>query len=384
MNRFVISVLLLVVAVGVIAAGCGQALAPTVAPPPGKQQPVATKAVWEQKWEDLIAGARKEGKVVMYGEIGALLKDRLIQDFQNKYGVQIEFLTGRPPEVAQKYLQERAANLHLPDVFITGQTTTLTLLKPRGVLARVTPNLVLPEVLDTKAWPDGKLPFLDKDEMGVPLISAYRSYFVVNTELVKEGQFTEYKDLLEPRFKGKLTLIDPTTPGAGGTWVAYIMVKLMGREPGEKFMRQLETQELAITRDTRLHVETVARGKYAIAIGPLPQVVADLAAAGSPIAWAKTKEPGMVLTGSFAAAIPDQPPHPNAMALMLNHLLSKQGQLALSEAAGEPARRLDVPSTFALPGTIPPAGVNVVWLDEDFILKEPTFYPLSREILKIR
>lgn len=384
MKRFIISLVLLVLAAGAIAAGCQPALAPTVAPPPNKEQPAATKAAWEQKWDTLIAGAKKEGKVVMYGEIGQILREKLTRDFQNNYGIQIDFVIGRPPEVAQRYLQERAANLHLPDVFITGQTTTLTLLKPRGVLAPIKPLLILPEVLDTKAWPEGKLPFLDKDELAMPLVSAYRSFFLLNTDLVKEGQFSSYPDLLDPRWKGKITLVDPTTPGAGGSWVAYVMLKLMGREQGEKFLRQLETQDLAITRDTRLHGETVARGKYAIGIGPLPQVVADLTQAGAPIAWAKTKEPGMVLTGSFAAAVPDQPAHPNAAALMFNHLLSRQGQLAVSESAGEPARRLDVPTTFALPGTIPPAGVNVFWLDEDFIVKEPSFYPVSREIFKIR
>ncbi len=374
---FVLTLLL-----GLVVAACQPPGAPTATPPPGKPSPAARPA-WEQKWDEVVAAAKKEGKLVMYGEIGQILKDRLGQDFQAKYGIQIEYVTGRPPEVAQKYLQEKAAGHNLPDIFITGQTTTITLLKSREVLAPIQPHLILPEVLDMKAWPQGKLPFLDADGTTSALVSAYRSYFLVNTELVKDPQIS-YQDLLDPKWKGKITMIDPTTPGAGGTWVAYIMLRLMGREQGEKYLRQLETQELAITRDTRLHVETTARGKYALAIGPLPQVVADLSKAGAPIAWARTKEAGMVITGSFAMAVPRTPAHPNAATMMLNHLLSKQGQLALSEAASEPPRRLDVSDKFALPGTKAPEGVEVLWLDEDFIVNEPKFYPVSREILKIR
>ncbi|MDZ4247440.1 MAG: extracellular solute-binding protein, partial [Dehalococcoidia bacterium] len=340
--------------------GCRSSVTPTSPAPvrPAATQEIKTpvKPEWEQRWDKVVAGAKQEGRITVYGEVGPILKEKLVEGFQKKYGVEIEYVVGRPPEVAQRYLQEAAANIHLADLFITGQTTTPTILKPRGVLSPVKPQLILPEVLDLNAWPDNKLPFLDKDELVLALVAAYRSFIVVNTDLVKEGEVSSYIDLLDPRWKGKITLIDPTTPGSGGSWVAYVMLKTMGREEGEKYLRQLATQELAITRDTRIHVETVARGKYAIAIGALPQVVADLAQAGSPIKWAKMKEGGLVLPGSFAAALPQKPQHPNGSTLLLNHLLAKDGQLALSQSTREPARRLDVARTNLLPGTVAQPG----------------------------
>ncbi|MBI4333177.1 MAG: extracellular solute-binding protein [Chloroflexi bacterium] len=331
-----------------------------------------------------MAEAKKEGKVVLYGEIGPALKAKLIDGFEKKYGIEIEFVVGRPPEVAQRYLQERTANLHLADVFITGQTTTSTVLKPRGVLAPVRPHLVMPEVLDMKAWPEGRLPFLDADELVVPLISAFRSGVAVNTDLVKKGQLASYRDLLNSMWKEKITLSDPSMPGAGGTLVAFLMLKGMGVQEGEKYLQQLATLNPFITRDTRLHMESVARGKYSIGMGPTPQVLADLAGAGAPVAWAPMQEGGIVIPGGSAAALPDKPSHPRAAALMLNYLLSRDGQLAFSESRGEPARRLDVPTAHVLPGTMPQPGEKAFWLDEDFVLKEPTFYPLSREIFGIK
>ena len=84
-------------------------------------------------WEQLIANAKKEGKVVVYGNIGPLLKKNLTDGFKGKFGIEMECVVGRPPEVATRYLQERTANIRIADFFIAGQTTTTTLLKPKGV-----------------------------------------------------------------------------------------------------------------------------------------------------------------------------------------------------------------------------------------------------------
>lgn len=338
------------------------------------------KAEWEQRWEQLVANARKEGKVVVYGNIGPLLKKNLYEGFKGRFGIEVEFIVGRPPEVATRYLQERTANLRMADFFIAGQTTTTTLLKPKGVLRQLRPQLVLPEVLDPKAWPLGKLPFLDKEELSLALISYYQTSVVVNTDLVKEREVRTYQDFLNPKWKGKIILYDPTMPGAGGTWVAFTMLKAMGREAGEKLMRQLVKQDPVITRDARLHAEGVARGKYAIGIGADNQAVADFIGVGTPIAWARMQEGGIVVGGTFVAALPDNPAHPNAAVLLLNWILSKEGQQLVSQAAGEPARRVDVPRSGLLPGVVPQPGDRVEWVDEEFILTEPTFYPLSKEI----
>src|SRR3990172_7180257 len=117
--------------------------------------PAQPKAEWEQKWEQLAASAKKEGKVVVYGNVGPLLKKNLTDGFKGRFGIEMEFVVGRPPEVATRYLQERTANVRMNDFFIAGQTTTATLLKPKGVLSPLRPQLILPEVLDSKAWPQG-------------------------------------------------------------------------------------------------------------------------------------------------------------------------------------------------------------------------------------
>ncbi len=161
-------------------------------------------------------------------------------------------------------------------------------------------------------------------------------------------------------------------------------MQAFGRAAGEKYLRQLAAQDPMITRDPRMQSETVARGKYAIGIGDSPQVVQDLAQAGAPIAWARMKEGGLMIPAAFATSLLDKPAHPAAAALMLNFLLSKEGQQIASEAMGLPPMRHDLPLTRSLEESAPKLGDKVYWLDEDLILTELTYYPLVREIFKLK
>ncbi len=345
----------------------------------GASAPGGAPADWQTRWNNVVAGAKQEGKIVFYGEAGPIMKDRITAIFKEKYGIQVDTVTGKGPEVAQKYASERAAGLVLGDILMVGQTTTPTIVKPKGLLTSPKPYLILPEVLDMNAWPEGKLPFLDKDEISMALIAGHNRFVAVNTELVKQPELS-YQDLLDPKWKGKIILYDPSMPGNGGTWFAFMMLRAFGRDAGEKYLRQLATQDLVVTKDARLQGEATAKGKYAIAIGAMYQSVSDLAAAGAPFNWARIKEGGMILPGAFVAALPDKQAHPNGAILMINYLLSKEGQLIASEAAGLAPRRNDVDTKFVLPGVLPQPGDKFTWLDEDFILTEPTLYPLAKQI----
>ncbi len=92
----------------------------------------------------------------------------------------------------------------------------------------------------------------------------------------------------------------------------------------------------------------------------------------------------MVIPGAYVVALPDKPAHPDAAALMMNFLLSKEGQQVASDSMGLPAIRRDLPVSRTLEEGMPKAGDKVYWLDEEVVLTEPTFYPLAREIFRIQ
>lgn len=91
-----------------------------------------------------------------------------------------------------------------------------------------------------------------------------------------------------------------------------------------------------------------------------------------------------MIPGAFVAALPDKPAHPNAAALMINFLLTREGQQIASDAMGLPAMRRDLPLTRSLEATMPKPGDKAYWLDEDMVLAEPSYYPLAREIFGMK
>ena len=341
------------------------------APAPARTTKVAKQkpAGWEQKWATVLAAAKKEGQVTVYSQWGPETRNLLIKGFRDKYGIDVEWLSvSRGPEITAKVAKERSAGINSADFFGTGLTTTLVTMKPQGLLGKIEPLLILPEVTDPKAWRIGKLPIVDKEGMGFGMIATTQRYILINTDLVKKGEITSYKDLLKPQFKGKLTLNDPTVTGPGNAMFGHFAQDLWGEAGTVQFLKDLLIkQEAVITRDNRQQVEWVARGKYAIAIAPLVEVTQDFLKQGAPLALLAAKEGVAIISGAGAFGIPPVMAHPNATTVFVNWLLSKEGQTLFIKGFGNPSARADVAGEGLNPLLFPQPGEKIYPETEEVI-----------------
>src|ERR671925_2366382 len=114
-----------------------------------------------QEWEKILAAGKKEGKVAVIGPVGADRRDVLVEPFQKKYGITVEYFADRGAGIGPRLSTERGAGQYLWDVTVTGTTTGLVTLLPAGMLDPMEPALVLPDVKDPKQWRGGSLEFLD-------------------------------------------------------------------------------------------------------------------------------------------------------------------------------------------------------------------------------
>lgn len=115
--------------------------------------------------------------------------------------------------MVEKLLRERRAGLYLSDLYLHGITTMLVIMKPADILAPMEPLLVLPEVKNPSAWYEGRLPFVDRDKF-VLAFSAYASASLnVNRAMVKDDEIKSFRDVLQPRWKDKIVMEDPSVPG---------------------------------------------------------------------------------------------------------------------------------------------------------------------------
>jgi iron(III) transport system substrate-binding protein len=339
-------------------AACAPGAAPTASAGPGSQaaaNPVASgqsegaQGGAAAEWDRVVAAAKREGKLVIVGQVGADVREALTQDFQRRFPeIQVEYNSMRGAEIAAKLPTERQAGQYLVDLAVTGTTSQLDLMDA-NVLDPIQPYLVGPETLDRSKWLGGKLDFADNAEkFNVVMISGVNLPIAYNPTLVSSSELKSYKDVLDPKWRGKVSMVDPRMAGSGLAAATFFYgTPSLGKE----FLANLFAAGVVFSRDLRQPLEWLARGQYPVSLGPSAFEAVELRQKGLPIELlgADAVEESSYLTASWGSvAVVNRPPHPNAAKVYLNWLLSRDGQTEVSKANGHPSRRLDVSTDHLL------------------------------------
>lgn len=346
---------------------------------PAEKEKAIAKEGWEIEWERVQKEAKKEGSAVIYTTSGTEVRTALRNAFKQKHGVELEFIAGRTAELVARLTNERRVGLYMADLYMGGTSEPVTLLKPGGFLEPIKPVLVLPEVLESKAWYGGDLPWADSERDTIFRFLAYPiGLIIINNPMVQKEEIRSLYDLLNPKWKGKIVMNDPTTPGSGGRAFAVIGWDMLNLE----YWRSFAQQEPVITRDQRLLVEWVARGKYPIAFAARPPEVTEFKRAGAPIEYIVPQEGSYISSGSGAISLINKAPHPYAAKAFLNWLLSREGQIVFTQAHGGHSARLDVPTEGLVPELLRQPGVKYfLGADtEEWLPKEPERIKVARDI----
>ncbi len=308
-----------------------------------------------QEWEKVLATAKKEGKVSVIGPVGADRRDVLVEPFQKKYGITVDYSADRGSGIGPKLSAERGAGHYNWDVVVTGTTTGLLTLLPAGMLDPMEPALLLPQVKDPKQWRGGAPEFVDAEKRFLVMTPSQRGTLFVNPNVVKPQEIKSYKDLLNPRWRKKIVIDDPTKAGPGQATFTFFYLH---SDLGADFIRALAKQEPAILRDYTQEIDGIAREKYSILIGVSDIVAEARMKDGLPIAILdprQIKEGSDVSPGSGGLGLFNRAPHQNAAKVYLNWLLSKEGQEGFAKVNGYISARLDV-STDHSPWRVPIPG----------------------------
>lgn len=316
------------------------------------------RADFESDWKALIAAAQKEGKVVLSTVPGTGMRKRLPEIFKKKFGVDVEIIVTPSRQAAQRAIREAKAGANTVDVFSTGQSTLIRVLYPKGLLAPIKPLLFHPDVVTKKdVWQKGEPWFIDdKRAYMFRAVDLVIPMAFVNAKYVDPKAFKTTKDFLDPKYKGKIVVYDPTRPGPGSNAISYYM-----REKGEQFVIDLiKGQEAKLTRNRRQLVDWLAQGRYPIAFAASINEIGRLRREGFQIAAVQPSDimpydaPGSGVLVLFKGA-----PHPKAAQLFLNWILTQEGMQLYQDLEGMPVTRTDVDrSSLMVPETIPKPGVE--------------------------
>jgi ABC-type Fe3+ transport system substrate-binding protein len=301
-----------------------------------------SQAESDRVWNELAAAARPEGKVVIMTNTTGV-RDTMAPHFQERFGIEAEVLISRTG--AQRISEERAAGAVGIDFFLSGLNSMGNVLMPQGALAPVKPLLVHPDVTDPGRWRDGLIKFADPEGMYVlTTLESANNQVTINTQYVNPAELRVSDDLLNPKWKGKISShgVGNFSPG-DNAWIFYMLQK------GDDWIRKLYAQELFITDENRIIADNMARGSYPISLTLGEQEIMFLREQGFPIEviWWEDLPRQAGGGGTYMGVIAGAP-HPNALKLWVNWFASQEGQTMYSAAAAQPSRRVDVP-----PGTVP-------------------------------
>ena len=302
---------------------------------------------WQAEWEKILTAAEKEGQVNIGGPPGDIYRFALMEVFQKKYPkIKVEWDGAEGRAKIPRIVRERGAGIFNMDIYIGGSGSPLGALKPIGAFDPFRPELILPDVVDDGKWHEGlNAGFVDTEKK---LIYAFdgttQDIVYVNWDFVSKNDFKAFKDLLDPKWAGKIVWEDPRREGSGLNSAQIFLLSY-----GEGFLKKLLTeQKIVFTFDRRQLTEWVVRGRYPIGISVAEdqlKLFLEQGVGKSLKPLEDTTLSKLYSQGFGSVAVFNRRPHPNATKVYLNWLLSKEGQTSwVTNTLSRNSRRLDVVS----------------------------------------
>jgi iron(III) transport system substrate-binding protein len=286
----------------------------------------------------LIEGAAREGQVVFYS---AMIVNQMLRPlaaaFAKKYPfVRMTYWRADSEELLPKLSAEARAGKPVADLFEGSGGGEV------AVEAGLTQPFYSPLLAEyPQAYRDPK----------AQLAPTRLSYFGIayNTRQVPADKVPKsYSDLLDPQWKGRMAWPYATT----GRYLFLINLRLAwGEDQAMAYFKKLAEQKIInfASGSARTLVDRVIAGEYPLALNIYAHHPLISAAKGAPVN-ARLLDPVPSAAGTISV-IKDAP-HPHAAMLLMDFLLSREGQKILADAEYFPANP-EVPPLPQLAGIVP-------------------------------
>lgn len=267
----------------------------------------------------LVEGAKKEGKVSYYHTSPADVGIKFLKKFQEKYPfLEFEAYRSGDESLLNKILAESQAKRYVFDV---ANTTGITgeIVRRKGLFAKY----LSPQ---REFYPDAC-----KDQEGYWTDTFLNlNTLAYNTNLVSPREAPRtWNDLLDPRWKGKMGM------DAKAYWWFANMLKVMNEKQGLYYMKRLGEQNIRFRNGRTLNVQLVAAGEVSMGFPVYNYAVEDLKSKAAPMEWIALDP---VVPELHPLGISAHAPHPHAARLLVDFMLSREGQEIMAGTSRIPSR----------------------------------------------
>jgi iron(III) transport system substrate-binding protein len=258
--------------------------------------------------DSIYQAAKKEGKVVYWSSLFVSTVGKLRDAFSKRFpGIAVEPFRLSNTQIIQRVTTEAEAGRHTVDLVDL-------------------PVLYLPR-LQAKALIE---PYPWAKTFGVPstLIfgggTALATFHIdmpiaINTNLVKPGEIKSWKDLTDPKWRGKLLVEARAQP-------FYILSLAWGEKRADEFARAIVANRPTVISGGAAAVEALAGGQAAVAIGALGNRILQYREKGAPVDWARV---GPIPAVIYLEVPLKDAPHRNAARLWTWFMTTPEAQKVL-------------------------------------------------------
>jgi iron(III) transport system substrate-binding protein len=267
----------------------------------------------------LVEGARKEGKVTIYSSLIVQHVLRPIAEaFQKKYPfIKTDYWRGESEKIVQKVVAERAAHALIADV-MEGSGIAALLVEANAAQSFHSPEAEAtpPQYRDPRGfWAATRISFMG---------SAY------STREFKPGEQPKtFEALLDPRLRGRIAWRINSDSGGALLFITNLRTA-WGEEKADAYFRKLSEQKMInFTASARTLVDRVIAREYAVALDIYMQHAVISAEQGAPVA---SQPMPIVPSTTGTVMFPAGAPHPYAGMLLIDFILSPEGQQVLVDS----------------------------------------------------
>ena len=273
----------------------------------------------------LIEGATREKEVVYYS---AMIVNQALRPlsaaFQKKYPfLKMSYWRGDSEDIFAKLTAEMRAGRLVADIV---EGTGVGELVVKGALAQPVWSPSLADIPEPRRDPNG---------LWVPTRMSYFSVAYNTRQVTAADAPKTYEDLLDPKWKGRMAW-PQASASAAPLFVTNLRIA-WGEDRAMAYLQQLRQQKIVNfgAGNARTLVDRVVAGEYPIALQIFAHHPLISAGKGAPVA-AQLMAP--VASAAGTLAIPKGSRHPHAAMLLMDFLLSKEGQTILAGAEYLPVR----------------------------------------------
>ncbi len=260
--------------------------------------------------EELIAAAKAEGEIIIYGSSEEAHVAAVAKNFEDIYGIKVYYTRLSTGEVQAKITEEKGNPS--ADVWFGGTTDPYNETAAAGWLEPYEAKNAVNLIGDTYRDKDGQWYGIYKGILG----------FMVNTEELDrlglplpEG----WDDLLKPEYKGLIWMSNPNTAGTAKL-IINTMVQMKGHDEAMKYFVELDKNVAQYTKSGSGPSKKVGIGECVIGIGFLHDGITQILAGYDNIKLVIPKEGTSYEIG--ATAIFKGAKHPNAAKLWVEYCLT--------------------------------------------------------------